>query len=86
MWGKGRLKGGGAEAVLNSYYLSSQNVTVSSDDSDDETDLSLSDSEESDTDHKKRESFKMIQSSPHSIFVKWVAQWLACVHIIRGVG
>ena len=68
-----------AEAVLNSYYLSSQNVTVSSDDSDDET---LSDSEESDTAHKKRESFKMIQSSPHSIFVKWVAQWLACVHII----
>ena len=68
-----------AEAVLNSYQLSSQSMTVPSDDSDDETALSLSDS---DSDYEKGKRFKMTQMSPRSILVKWVAQWLSCVHII----
>ena len=75
-----------AEAVLKSYSGGSHSVIMLSDNSDDESPILISDSEESvDDGHEeegRKKSTKTVPHSPHSLFVCWVAQWLACVHIL----
>ena len=75
-----------SEAVLKSYSSGTHSVVMLSDDSDDESPILVSDSEESVDggceEGRRERSTKTVPLSPHSLFVQWVAQWLACVHIV----
>ena len=68
-----------AEAVLRSYSGASENVIMLSDDSDDEPPIYISDDEE---DGGSKRQGRGAPLTAHSVFVQWVAQWLACVHIV----
>ena len=72
-----------AEAVVKSYSGASHSVIMLSDDSDEDYTVEISDGEESDgAGQRQRNRTKADRPSPHSVFVQWVAQWLACVHIV----
>lgn len=63
-----------AEAMLKSYKRASCDNT--------DADIFMSDDEESDSGGLQAQKNGQVYSSLHSVFVQWVAQWLACVHII----
>ena len=63
-----------AEAVLRSYSGASESVIMLSDDSDEDSPILISDDED--------ESSLQGRSTPATVIVRWVAQWLACVHIV----
>ena len=74
-----------AEAVIRSYSGASNSVIMLSDDSDEDAPTLRSYDEEDDgspCNKRGRLSGKVAPLTPHSVFVQWVAQWLACVHIV----
>jgi hypothetical protein len=70
-----------AEAVVRSYSGASDSVIMLSDDSDEDSPILISDDEDDNESSSKRRG-NSAPVTPHSVFVRWVAQWLACVHIV----
>jgi hypothetical protein len=68
-----------AEAVVRSY--SGASVIMLSDDSDEDSPIFISDDEDDNESSSKRRG-KSAPVTSHNVFVRWVAQWLACVHIV----